>query len=271
MEKQDFFKVGSRENPVISNSSLSYINPLQGGSPQAFLDFFVDKNEAEKSYYRMGHLIHKWVEDREAFLISAVNKPSDKLGDVAECAIAIAKDEKIKWETEVTQVMPYKPEYDSIILEACKVVAWNRTWGDAALIKNAVPAVKPYMEEVLKAEDSNKIYVTLKESEVIDCCVKSVEKHPLAKELLFMQDTDFSNKKVYKELEIYWNKLFIHSPGQYEKDITLYFKAKLDSLVIDFDKKIVTYTDPKTTSKSAYSFGDSFINYHYYILESKCE
>lgn len=266
IENKDYFSIKS-----ISNSSLSYIDPNIGGSPVAFKNFFEDKIEEEKKYFKMGHLIHKWAEDRNAFCISSVNKPSDKLGDVADCALAIIEDEKKKWESEVTKGMSYKPEYDDIIVEACQVVAWNPRYGRDALIKNAVPPIKPYLEEVLTAENNNQIYVSLKESEVISNCVKAVENHPVAKDLLFMQDTDFSNKKVFSELEIYWTKAFeyrfaptLEFPDGEVVIINLTFKAKLDKLVIDFDNKVITYTDPKTTSGGAYGFSESFEKYKYY-------
>lgn len=254
-QETDYYKVGTRENIVISNSSLSYIDPNKGGSPQNFLSFFDSAEEKERSYYRMGSLIHKWAEDREAFTIGEVDKPSDKLGEVADACLAY-----------ITSTGDISIELEDLILEACRSIGWNRKWGDDAIKKNACPSIKPYLEEIVKAENAHKIYLTKKESEVVSCCVESIEKHPLAKELLFMQDTDFSDVKVYKELEIYWEySIPVDNVVASESNpIVCQFKAKLDSLVIDFDKKKIIYTDPKTSSKGAYNFSESFEEYEYY-------
>lgn len=244
-EEQDYFKVGTREHPVVSNSSLSYIDP-DGGSPQAFLDFFVEKQEAERSYHRTGHLIHKWQENREAFKVSEVEKPTEKLGLVADAII-----------TQVKAGLLYE---EDLVLVVARTLHYQDNWKDKTVIDSIVDKAGAYISEVVEAEENNLIYMTSRESNVIDCCVKAVEKHPVAKELLFMQDTDFSNKSVFKELEIYWTKVF--KVG--DREIPIRFKAKLDSLCIDFDNKTVTYTDPKSTSSGAYSFGKSFEAFKYY-------
>ena len=45
----NYYDIGSRENIVVSNSSLSYINPLEGGSPKKFLAFFDEREEEKES------------------------------------------------------------------------------------------------------------------------------------------------------------------------------------------------------------------------------
>lgn len=248
----DYYSVGSRENIVISNSSLSYINPLQGGSPQSFLNFLDNIQGEEKSYFRLGSLIHKWAEDKENFIMGEVDKPSDKLGLAADYALTILAIEDSE------------DNYDNVILTACRMIGWNPNYGDAAIIKNACPQIRPYIEDVIRVSNSNKIYVTKRERETIINCVAAIGNHPLANKLLFGNDTDFSDKKVWSELEIYWSKVFTGNINGVDYQEEVSFKAKLDKLVIDFENKEIIYIDPKTTSKNAYDFKKSFEEYHYY-------
>lgn len=250
MEEQDYFSVGTRDNIVINNSKLSDIDPESNGSPQKFLASF-DNQEVEKSYYKMGHLIHKWQEDRKAFKVSEVEKPAEKLGIVADNIIAEVKAGAIF--------------NDELCLSVGRLTGYQKNWKDDTLKKNIVEQAGAYITEVIEAEENNCVYITKRESETVDSCVIAVEKHPVAKNLLFGQDEDFSNKKVYKELEIYWTKEFnFLLPDGQVIVVELFFKAKLDSLCIDFDNKTITYTDPKTTSQGAYGFSKSFEAYKYY-------
>lgn len=251
MEQQDYFKVGTRDQPVISNSSLSYIDPSMGGSPQSFLNFFEEKQEQERSYYRMGHLIHKWAEDRDSFAVADCPKPTEVMGVIADRVIQEIEFNGVEFTRELASDISIAMNY-------------QKNWKIETRLKNIYDGIEVYVNDYLN-RDHNKLYLTLAETETVRCSTEAVEKHPVAKELLFMQDTDFSNKKVYSELEIYWTKDFREEgTPSIERLIRLYFKAKLDKLIIDFDKKIVTYIDPKTTSGGAYGFSKSFISYKYY-------
>lgn len=250
-QEQDYFKVGTRDHIVISNSSLSYIEPEMGGSPQAFLDFFTEKNEAEKSYYRIGHLIHKWAEDRDLFAIASCPKPTEVMGVIADRVIQEIEANGVAFTRELAS-------------DISLMMGYQRNWKPETRLKNVYDGVEAYVNDYI-TRDEEKTYLTEAETITIESCVKSIEKHPIAKDLLFMQDVDFSNKSVFKELEIYWTKVFKFTlPSGEIIEVTVRFKAKLDSLCIDFDNKTITYTDPKTTSAGAYSFLKSFEAYKYY-------
>lgn len=250
MEQQDYFKVGTVEAPVISNSSLSAINPEQGGSPKAFKDFFIEKNEAEKSYYRMGSLMHKWAEDKENFAVSEIEKPTEKLGIVADAIIVEINNGSI-WT-------------DELGLEVARALRYQNNYKDETLKKHVFEGTSLYINEIVTARENNQIFLTKREADTVRNCVEAVEKHPTANGLLFGHDVEFSNKQVWSELEIYWSKFFVYGSGQFEKEILMEFKAKLDKLVIDHEKKLIIYVDPKTTSGGVYGFAKSFEGYRYY-------
>ena len=251
MEQQDYYEVGSRDNIVISNSSLNYIDPIRGGSPQAFLNFLDCKQVEEKSYFRMGKYIHLYHEDKENFKVSSVSKPSDKLGIVAD---------RILDAIDCGNIFT-----DELCLAVARSCHYQDNYKDATLKDKVFNECKDYITEVIEAEENNQIYITDTERITLENCIASIEKHPKAKELMFGQSSDFNNTKVYKEIEIYWSKEFSNALGLQEiKTCLLQFKAKLDNLAIDFDKKIVTYTDPKTSSQSPYAFVESFKKYSYH-------
>lgn len=254
MEQQDYYKVGTKEDITISNSSLTYINPEQGGSPLAFLNFFeVNKEETEKQYKRTGILIHKWAEDRKGFCVSSVNKPTEKLGQVADLIVQQVKEGAL--------------HTDELALACAKAINYQSNWKDDTILKNVNAGTDEYVQEMIKCYEDNLIFLTKVESETIDNCTTSIRKHKLANELLFMVDNDFSNKKTYKELEIYWSKEFenlVNKDNIGKFAITVKFKAKLDDLTIDFENKKIILNDPKTTSSGAYSFYKSFESWHYY-------
>lgn len=247
-EKQDYFKVGNKLAPVTSNSFLSYIDPLMGGSPQLYLSAFEEKQEVERSYYRMGHLIHKFCEDRDSFVVASVAKPTEAMGLIADKVIQEIEYNGVEFTRELASDVSIILNYDKRLTLAKR-------------LEKVYDTIQEYVNDYL-VRDPSHIYMTENEFQTVKCSTTAVEKHPRAKELLFMQDTDFSNVKVFKEIEIYWSKPF-HQDGFIDA-IVLLFKAKLDSLIIDFDKKKIIYTDPKTTSQGAYSFSKSFVSYHYY-------
>ncbi len=83
LKEQDYFSVDA-----ISKSRLDAIDPEMNGSPTKYLNF-INQDEERKISIDMerGSLIHKYVEDPKKFIVLEVDKPSDKLGEVADYVI----------------------------------------------------------------------------------------------------------------------------------------------------------------------------------------
>jgi len=222
------------ESKAISNSSLSAINPEQGGSPLKFLKFFDSKKEEkyDKSL-ESGKMIHKYCEAPNEFKVLSVDKPSDKLGLVADKAIEYVK---------------IGIPHDEALLKAAIELEWNPKWGADAIKKNTAFII-PYIEEVLATTDL--IALTKAQKELLENVKSSLHTSKRAVELLFEED-EFANIEYLNEFEIYFDMGPIRC------------KSKIDRIIIDHDKQIIKIIDLKTTSGSAYKFNEAVEKYHYY-------
>ena len=80
MTEHNYYKRGTRDNIIISNSAMSSLNPEEGGSPQKFLSFF-DENKEQKSTRSLnnGKVVHAYIEDKESFIIDDLDRPSESI------------------------------------------------------------------------------------------------------------------------------------------------------------------------------------------------
>lgn len=246
--KDPYYEVGTIDDIVISQSSLGEIDPQRGGSPKKFKNFFVERlDQPSKQMYR-GSIFHLYAEDKDKFKVSDAVKPSDKLGLVADAVVS--KYEKLQDEQSKLEMMEM---IDQHILEACKAIGWNKNYGDTALIKGAAP-VATYLRAVNHPDNIGKIILDAGTKVIIENCIESLSANQYAHALLFWKDI-FSDIEYYKELDIYW--------VEYINGEEVKCKAKLDDLVINHEAKTISINDLKTSSKSAYSFMDSFIKWRY--------
>lgn len=242
---RDYYQTGrTKEDMMVNSSSLKYINPEEGGSPAAFLDFITNnEQEEEKKHFRLGSMVHLWHEDRENFVVSSIPKPPEKLGQVADKIIDLVK-----------QGNPYD---DQTVYSAIETLGYQRNWKYETRLSKVYEGCDSYIQEVLTTKENNQIFLTESEAEVIKNACEAIEKHPVANELLF-PIMGFSEAEQHKELEIYFEQIIGLN------NVPVLCKGKLDNITIDFEKKIITLVDLKTTSSSAYHFINSFTNYRYY-------
>jgi len=251
-EELAYYGVGNKEDIVVSSSILKYIDPLDGGSPQAFINAFEKSEQEEKKYLRIGKMIHKWAEDKENFHVSAVAKPSEKLGIVADAIVdwCLTSGEELS---------------DKIYLDIARRCQYQNNYKDDTLITNVKKGTEEYVTEVISVGKDNKIYLSKDESIIVESACNSINKHPQARELLFLQDNDFSDKKTLKEVPIFWTSPvpvpLIENEPLRDELIEVKQKALLDDVTIDLENRKVTINDLKTTSAGSYSYGDAFSKY----------
>lgn len=244
-EEIEYYSIGSRQDIVVSSSSLKHIDPEQGGSPQQFLAFFDENKEIEETkYLRIGKMIHKWAEDPESFHIAAVAKPAEKLGIVADAIIDWCKGNG----EELT---------DQIYLDIARRCNYQAGYKDDTLIATVKKGAEVYIHELLEADSQGKIYLSEAEALTIEASCNAINKHPVAKELLFLQDNDFSEKRSLKEVPIFWDA----TEMVLEEEQTIKMKALLDDVTIDVEKKTITINDLKSTSSGAYLYQKTFNSY----------
>lgn len=234
---------------IFSNSSLSCIDPDLGGHPKTLYNFFAgEQKESDANYFVTGTLLHEYMENKDNFAINEVEKPSEKLGLVADKFL------------ELINRLPLSPEpFDetTILITAIREVGWNPKWSDEAVVKNSKDIVLPYVKEVL-ASNGKKI-LTKKTAEILGKCINSIEANETITKLAFNKDTETSFS--FTEQALY---------GTYILNLVDKFrvKGKLDRFTVDTVNKVITLIDYKTTSKPIALFNRSGFNYLKYYRQA---
>lgn len=239
--KSDYYKVGTKNDIVISSSSLSSIDPEVGGSPQKFLSFFDQDKERKYSLsLDRGNLVHLYCENPSNFIISNIDKPSEAISYIIEGLHAIGllvgdMSEDI---------------FNRTILKLAAEINYGQSWKPDTVIQKVWKEGKEYVDFLDSAE--GKIIMSKSTKEVVDKCIQSLNGNSVAKSLLFEED-EFGNMSYFNELEVYDT-----TPNGTK------FKGKIDRLVVDFENNVIKMPDIKTTGKGAYNFQNSFEHYRYY-------
>lgn len=214
----------------ISNSSLSYINPEQGGSARKFKDY-LDGNLAHletPSLYH-GSMIHKFLLEPETFAVADVERPSDTIVKIMEMVYNITKGDI---DTDIDKHHEY-------IFGSAKELNYGQTWKPDTLIKKVIDQGKEYYDFLLRAD--GKVCIDQKMAGMLSAIKDSISTHKAATNLLFTGEGE-------NESEYFWgpNKEYKSKIDRYQKTGTK-----------------VNLIDLKTTSKSIEMFRDSFEYYHY--------
>jgi hypothetical protein len=249
---EDYFSVSS-----VSNSSLSALNPAQGGSPVKFQKFFAQDWEKKNSLsLERGSLIHLYCEDPSQFVVSDIKKPSENISKIMELVYQDFKDFKdvdpdlVQWDTA---------KLEASILEACKIVDYGQAWLEKTRIDRVNKEGNEYLKFLISSDGRHAMSAATRD--IIDKAIESLHRNKLAENLLFTADVP--NVKHYNELPVFWVET-VDVPGQPGDTVDIPCKGKLDRLSIDFLNKVITIPDLKSTSKSAYLFPDSFKFWRYY-------
>ncbi|NBP03398.1 MAG: hypothetical protein EBU90_25580 [Proteobacteria bacterium] len=225
------------ERRDISNSSLSLINPEQGGSPKLFLSYLegtIQKTPPSPSLEN-GSLLHLYVENPNEFVVSEVVKPNESLCNVVAQYFAI-KDSHLA------------DGMDTILLKAARLASYYNNYKDDTLLNTLKKSsIYEYIAELELNE--GKQFMTKEQKEVIEGCIEALNSHAACAKYLFQE---WNGCEIFHEYEIYFDYLDVHC------------KARLDRLIVNHKDKQVILVDLKTTSKRAQFFPDSFEFWKYY-------
>lgn len=228
-------------NLHVSSSSLQYINPEEGGSPRAFIDF-VENGIEETKNMRIGTIIHKYHEDRDSFKISEVPKPTEKAGEVADKIIQLVRDGEVF--------------SNAVIQFAVESLGYQSNWKMETRINKIVDLCSAYINEVLEAEENNQIFLTESEMEPIKVACRAIESHPVACQLAFHSNNDLTGDVSFKELEIF-AKYQIHSEDALDGHI-LTLKSKIDNVIINLETKVIKIIDLKSSINGGMRYTTQF-------------
>lgn len=223
----------------VSSSSLRYIDPKDGGSPQKYKDFLDGKlDEGFKPHLINGTLVHLCSLEPDKFVVASVPKPTAVLGEVAD-----------------TMVLQGLELNDENVLNTIRAWKWQDNWGDATVLKKFNEAGgNEYVQFMQDIKNAGKIGMSESTGRVVDACKTSMKMNE--KMNYFMEEIDEEDFiESFNEEEIYWTKTVY--------DAKLKFKSKLDRLILNHQQRTYTLLDVKTTGKPISLFQYSFEDFKY--------
>ena len=266
MEQHNYYSRGSRENIIISNSSMSAINPEQQGTPLKFLEFFDDNKEEKHSrYLNNGKLVHSYIEDKDNFAIDDLVKPTEKVALWVEELIKLLNSD-LDIPNQSDTIKDYSDSLDELIqgismfldveinkeslidhLEYARSnVGYyanrkaNTTFG-TFVSEGAIPYL------LFKLQNSDKTILTVADRDIVENAIESLESNKYLRKRLFVPQTD--DFTMYKEIGMLFTFEHKLKNGTVVK---LKGKILIDVLQCDFKNGVYIINDLKTTGKSIY-------------------
>lgn len=235
----------------ISNSSLSLINPEQGGSPQLYYEGLSAHPKYMDSMV-FGSAVHQLILQPDDFiLIESVNRPTAKAGFMAdELYPTFIKNGDITFEDIVKasdKIDYYKGKIDNKKADALKLKC-----------KDYYLQRKAHESSFSGSKES--IYLDEKSRFKLRECLKSVKNNQEIQKLL-NPDSLLSEPESKNEICILLDVKAIY-PSKEERILSL--KAKIDNYTWDESIGELVINDLKTTGHEISEFQNSFYKYHYY-------
>lgn len=231
----------------ISNSSLTLINPEQGGSPQAYKEGLSARYIDSMVF---GSAVHAFVLQPEQHILTDIDRPTAKLGFMADelypsyCVGQYIIDQDVV--TASDKIDYYKGKMDekkiSAVKEKCSDY-WERRF-----------------QFERQNSDKTPVYLDAKSRIKLSECLESVKNNKEIQELL--HPTGFSNDPESRnEICVIMDVEAIFPDGE---SLILPLKAKIDNYTVDKETNTIVLNDLKTTGHLIEDFIGSFYKFHYY-------
>jgi hypothetical protein len=300
MNELSYYDVGTREKPVVSNSSMSSLNPEEGGSIAKFMNFFSDPTEKERRVtptLKNGKLIHLYIEKPEQFAVENDVKPTEMMAEFLGRVIKL-QDDVTKGLTDPirdidTKLQSTVKKAESAVAELQKLDFYFEKFSERLKVNKdqAIKifraarngAYKSYNEGTLLAEiidagtespittymnyllgSRGKVALSKDDHAKVTGAITSLSTHPEVSLLLGLRQDEFAIAEpvdIFKEQPVFW-KEDIKFDDNFK--VPIQCKALLDRLIVNHRTKSIKYVDLKTTSGSIYTFQYSFEDYRYY-------
>ena len=222
----------------VSHSSLSALKV----SPEYFKKYVNRELVNDSRYLDLGSAIHCYILENSEFNNRYIVSEGSVIGGMMGKFIhALVENEKYVLESvhDSTEDTPaeFVLQNEDHLYQHCYDLAGFKIPIATVIKKLDQPENKNYLSFLLEA--SGKHILSQEEMETIILCADAVRRHAVASNVLNPVGAE-------PEKEILWT----------HKDFKV--KSIIDNLILDKDKKLVTITDLKTTSKSPYSFIRSY-------------
>lgn len=233
----EYFKI-----PGISNSKLKLINPDEGGSPELYLQGF---SSNYNSSLEVGTTVHTQLLQPQDFALSEYKgKPSGKCGYFIDLVYDYRK--KGLSLHEAMEKASQKADYYNGKLTS-KIIKKVITIGLDYYLRKCHGEFTENGKEVIVLPSKN--------LETAKACIKSVNRNYEIQHII--GPSIFDEKDFFNEIALFTDIEVTFPNGEVQK---VPFKGKLDSVVIDNEKKRVYLNDVKTTSRSVDIFMDRVID-----------
>lgn len=234
--------------PYISNSSISLINPEQGGSPKKYKTYVIDgkKEEDDTSSFQNGRIIHSYIENPDTFEVSDLEKPTEMMSKWVEEVydkIQGLKEVEVDKESKVLKLSVLEIRKDKYYARMNDDTVWDKFCNEGF----------EYLKFLIRKED--KIIISKETKKILENVISSIKKKKLVNDILFGKGDNFGDE-CYNEMVILWDKDI--------NDINLKLKSLLDRVIISPVNKTIKIIDSKTTSKPLSNFPYYFRYYRYY-------
>lgn len=237
----------SKYAKYISNSRLKNINPNEEGTPSKYLN----PPRIQTTSLSIGSAVHECLLQPDEFeLAPKLNKPTAKLGAVID-EIFVNREKGLSI---------YKS-----IHNACEKVGYYVSSIDKKIPFIIEKGFEYYWNRRKYESTKEPVFLSNSDYDVVNACLSSCKNNkPIMKKL---HPTDDFGDLIESHNE---DALFIDFIVTYKKKhcVTLPFKLKADNWTIDYDNKVVTLNDLKTTGKPVNWFMNpeygSMNKYHYY-------
>lgn len=222
--------------PGISNSKLKLIDPLEGGSPEAYLAGFPKGFNVS---LLTGNGVHSVFLQSESYTLSDYEgKPSAKLGYFID---------------KVYELRKKGYTIEKAVLEGSRQADYYNGKFTKKIFDKAVKAGLDYYTRLVRGEfkEDGKEVIVLPKAQLEACkaCLNSLYNNYSVKQLL--SENLLEPKQFLNEIALFSDIEVTFPDGKTHK---IPFKGKLDQVIIDPEKKLIYLNDLKTTSKSCEVF-----------------
>lgn len=235
LTRENYFDMGDERTLYVSNSSLSLINPAQGGSFLRFKRYMANQIEkAESRSLEKGKLVHDYVENPHEFVLDDAVRPSDAITSVIYYVLT---------NTVRTEGPEKLLDYQEKILEGCQLIKYGQGWKEETRI-GKVAEGEHFFQHLITTSGKKMVTEDLKKT--LEGVRTAIQNSEMREHIIDQKPSQYTfDEAVAEGYEHFIVKEFAIA---FLLDDVL-CKALLDYLHIDFKNKTITIRDTKTTSK----------------------
>ena len=240
---------------AVSNSSLSHINPAQGGSPSQFKANWDGEGPVLRtSSLEFGNLVHLAVLEPHLlnYTVDRTNTP-DKIRDIVKTVFEAVKPQEDPFNLDAPTTVGNFEDYHMAILSAIDKHSYGANWKEDTRVRKVLENGGSYFKTLASAHNEGKFVITEAMESRLNNVMAGLGRDRYGALMLDRQANPERNTEYLNEQEVTWD----------DPNYSFKLKGKIDQLRVDHANMEFTIIDLKTTSKKLADFHESFEKYHY--------